>query len=239
MSGRASAVVTWGFVALPLLVGASLVVGSHLAGAHGEDAAARRRWSVRVALAAAIWLALTWVVAASGILWRFDMRPPPFAVMVATVVAVGIGLAFSSLGTRLVRGLPLSALVGVQVFRFPLELVMHQAYAEGVMPVQMSYSGRNFDILTGISAGILGAALTRWRVPRWVVAAWNVAGLLLLVNVVSVAAVSTPTFAWFGREHLNTFIADTPYVWLPTILVLAAWAGHLLVFRKLREESGS
>ena len=34
------------------------------------------------------------------------------------------------------------------------------------------------------------------------------------------------------------FIFDPPYVWLPTVLVLAAWAGHLLVFRKLREETG-
>ena len=237
MSGRASAVVTWGFVALPLAVAALLVGGAHVAGAAREDVATRRRWTVGIALGAIAWLALTWLVAASGLLWRFELRPPPFAVMVVTVIALGIAIAFSPLGSRLVKGVSLAALVGVQVFRFPLELVMHRAYVEGVMPVQMSYSGRNFDILTGLGAGVLGLALLRVAVPRWVVAAWNVAGLLLLINVVAVGALSTPVFALVGRDHLSTFLFDPPYVWLPTILVLAAWAGHLLVFRKLREEA--
>ena len=234
---RASALVTWGFVVLPLLVAGSLVLGTYAAGGRAEDAATRQRWTVRVALATAAWLLLTWLVAARGLLSRFDARPPAFAGLVVAVVGLGLVIAFSPLGTRLVRGLPLSALVGVHVFRYPLELVMHQAYVEGVMPVQMSYSGRNFDIVTGIGAGILGLALMRTAVPRWLVWVWNVGGLLLLVNVVSVAIASTPIFARFGRDHLVTFIAYPPFVWLPAILVLAAWAGHLLVFRKLREDA--
>lgn len=36
---------------------------------------------------------------------------------------------------------------------------MNRAAEEGVMPVQMSYSGFNFDILTGLSALILGLFL--------------------------------------------------------------------------------
>jgi hypothetical protein len=61
---------------------------------------------------------------------------------------------------------------------------MHRAYVEGVMPVQMSYSGLNYDILTGITAGVLGFWLYRGRVPRWIVASWNLFGFALLVNVV-------------------------------------------------------
>ena len=85
-------------------------------------------------------------------------------------VAVGrILLARSSIGDRLARGLPLAYLVGFQAFRFPLELAIHRAYVEGVMPVQMSYSGRNFDIVTGLTALVLAAALAMARVPRWLV----------------------------------------------------------------------
>ena len=139
------------------------------------------------------------------------------------------------LGTRLIRGLPLAALVGYQVFRFPLELLMHRAYVEGIMPVQMSYSGRNFDILTGISAGLLGLVLLAhptcragsiqpgtWRASR------------LLVNIVTVAVLSTPAFGWFGRDRLNVFVLYPPFVWLPAVMVLAALMGHILVWRKLR-----
>jgi hypothetical protein len=63
---------------------------------------------------------------------------------------------------------------------------------------------------------------------------WNALGLLLLVNIVTIAIVSTPRVAAFGPERLNTFITYPPFVWLPAIMVLAALAGHLLIFRALR-----
>ena len=64
--------------------------------------------------------------------------------------------------------------------------------------------------------------------------AWNVAGLLLLVNIVAVAILSTPRLAMFGPDQLNVFVFYPPFVWLPAVLVLAALAGHLIIFRALR-----
>ena len=233
----ASTLVTGGFVILPVLLGFGLVLAADWAGRRlGERPTTRRRWAIGTGLGVALWLLLSAVVAASGVLRRFDIAPPPFAWLVLAVTLLGILVPYSRLGTRLVRGLPLAALVGYQVFRFPLELLMHRAYVEGLMPVQMSYSGWNFDILTGISAGVLGLALLRWNVPRVVVHVWNVAGLALLVNIVTVAAVSTPAFGWFGRDHLNVWIMYPPFVWLPAVMVTAALMGHLLVWRKLRLE---
>ena len=179
---------------------------------------------------------LTTLAAGSGVLRRFDAFPPPFAGLVISIVVLGIGVACSPLGTRLVRGLPLWFLVGSQAFRFPLELVMHVAAVEGTMPVQMSYSGQNYDILTGISAGLLGWRLSRGRVARWIVTGWNVLGFGLLLNVVTLAILSTPLFRWFGDDRLNTFVTYPPFVWLPAVLVTAALIGHLLVWRKLRQE---
>ena len=69
--------------------------------------------------------------------------------------------------------------------------------------------------MSGITAGALALWLGRGRAPRWVVVTWNVLGLLLLVNIVTVAVVSTPLFQWFGNERLNTFVTYPPFVWLP------------------------
>ena len=231
----ASGLVIGGFILLPLVVAAGFVLACEWAGRRlGEQAGARRRHVVRVGVAVLVWLLLTALLAASGVLRRFDLTPPPFAGLVLAVTIIGIVVPLSRLGTLLVRGLPLWVLVGSQVFRFPLELVMHRAYLEGVMPVQMSYSGRNFDIVTGITAGVLGLWLARRPVPRWVVAGWNLLGFVLLVNVVTVAIVSTPAFGWFGAERFNTFVTYFPFVWLPAVLVLAALMGHILVWRALR-----
>ena len=229
----ASSLVVGGFVVMALLLALAFVLAIGAARPGSERSETTRRWLLLATLGAVVWLKGTWLLAWSGVLRRFDMVPPPFGLLVVTITALGVVLAFSRVGTRLLRGWSFAALVGIHAFRFPLELLMHRAYEDGVMPIQMSYSGRNFDILTGISAAVLGLALTRWTVPRWIVMAWNVGGLALLVNVVTVAVLGTPVIRAFGDEYLNTWIAYPPFVWLPAVMVLVAWAGHLIVFRKL------
>ncbi len=234
---EASGLVTGAFIILPLLVAAGFVLACEWAGRRlGERAAVRRRRTLGLSAAALAWLLVTAGFAASGVLRRFDTTPPPFAVLPLAVGVVGIAVSCSPLGTLLVRGLPLWVLVGFQVFRVPLELIMHRAYVEGVMPVQMSYAGQNYDILSGITAGVLGLWLALGRVPRWVVACWNFFGFALLVNIVTVAIVSTPLFRWFGNDRVNIFITYPPFVWLPGALVTAALVGHILVWRRLSEE---
>lgn len=238
MRPEASDLVTGGFVVLPLLVAAGFVMACEWAGRRlGESVTVRRRRAVRLGAAVLAWLSVTALIAASGVLRWFDATPPPFAVFAVAVGVVGIAVPCSPVGTLLVRGVPLWALVGFQVFRVPLELVMHRAYVEGVMPGQMSYSGQNYDILSGIGAGVLGFWLTRGQVPRRVVVLWNALGLVLLVNVVAIAVVSTPLFRWFGDERLNVFVTYPPFVWLPAVLVTAALMGHVLVWRRLTQNS--
>jgi hypothetical protein len=185
----------------------------------------------RVAVAVVAWLAVWLAVAATGVLARFDLRPPPFALLFVATIAMGVALGRSQLGGRLARELPLAALVGFHAFRLPLELFMHRAAVDGVMPAQMSYSGWNFDIVTGITALLLLPVAD--RVPRAILVAWNLLGMALLAAILVIAVASTPLFAAFGPDRLNTFVAYPPYVWLPVVLVAAALAGHVVILRRL------
>jgi len=184
-------------------------------------------------LAAIAWMAITWAAASSGIFLEWDRVPPPFGVLVFLIVVVSAAIAFSAFGSRIARYVPLWSLVAVQAFRLPLELAMHGMYTRGIMPVQMSYSGLNFDIVTGITAVIVAALVATGRGGKALVATWNVLGLMLLINVVIVAILGTPRFRFFGDEQLNTWVFYPPFVWLPAVMVLAALAGHLLIFRAL------
>jgi hypothetical protein len=222
------------FVVIPIVLVTALAWGIASASRRTGDQASAKRRVLTVVLISGVWMTTTWVVAASGVLRRWEATPPPFALLVVGVVLLAFLIAFSGYGKRLAFGVPLWTLVAVQGFRLPLELAMHSMYERGIMPEQMSYSGRNFDVLTGATAIFVAALAREVRARRWVVAAWNVAGLALLINVVIIAIVSTPRFAYFGADHLNVWVTYPPFVWLPAVMVVAALAGHLLIFRALR-----
>jgi hypothetical protein len=233
-----SALLRASFVALTLLVAGLFVAGVYWSAMRtGLDRPTVVRRSVLAAALAAAWIAVTGVAAAAGAL-HFE-PPPTMLVLFPSVIAIAIGLALSPLGKRIALGLPLAVLVGYQGFRVGVELLMHRAYVEGLMPVQMSYSGRNFDIVTGITAILLGVWLASGRRrSRGLVFAWNTLGLALLVNVVAVAVLSAPTpLRVFMNEPANVWITRAPWVWLPAVLVLAALCGHVLVYRRLLADS--
>jgi hypothetical protein len=189
----------------------------------------------RFALAAAGWLVFSAGLALSGYLSNWEARPPSLLLLIVPALALPSLLAFSRVGTTLAASVPVALLVGFHAFRLPLELVMQRAAVEGTMPPQMAFTGSNFDIVTGVSALLVGAAAAWGRAPRWLLLAWNTLGSGLLVAILVIAVASLPTFRAFGSEpgRVNTWVAYFPFVWLPAGLVSAAVLGHLLLWRRL------
>jgi hypothetical protein len=222
------------FIVIPVVLVALLAWGvAHAWSRAGRPPVSTRRAVLLTILGAAVWMGMTALAAQSGALRNWTANPPPFALLVVAVVVIAVSIAFSPVGWRVARFVPLWVLVAVQAFRLPLELAMHAMYARGIMPEQMTYTGRNFDIVTGITALPIAALVASGRGGRALVAAWNVLGLALLLNVVVVAILATPRFAYFGSERLNVWVTYVPFIWLPAVMVLAALAGHLVVFRAL------
>jgi hypothetical protein len=225
-----------GFIVLTVLLAMGVIWNVYLAGRGLLEPLRRTLSYTAVAIIGiTLWMWLTWTVASTGVIADFERRPPPIVLMLVTMLTISTAIAFTRYGTRFVDGLPLWILVAGQAFRLPLEWLMHRAADEGVMPPQMSYTGWNFDIATGITAVPVAFLLARgFRHARAVAVAWNAFGSLLLVNILIVAMLSTPLVAAFGPEHTNTWVAYPPYVWLPTMMVVCAITGHLVIFRKLR-----
>lgn len=222
------------FVVIPILLVAALAWGVFAAARRlGEPPSLRRQLVIVTIAAAAVWMSLTWMLAVTGVLQRWDASPPPFMVLLVAILLLAARISLTAYGRRLALGLPLWTLVAVQAFRFPLELAMHALYERGIMPEQMSYSGRNFDILTGITAIVVAVLAQRGMAGRRVVLVWNAIGLALLINIVVIAVLSTPRFRYFGDDRLNVFVTYPPFVWLPAVMVLSALAGHLLIFRAI------
>ena len=201
-------------------------------------ARAGRRAGVVAALVVVVLIIVEYALASSGVLREWGRRPPPLMLAAGVPILLALVTALSGVGRRVAASASFAWIIGIQSFRFPLELLMHRAATTGLMPPQMSYSGLNFDIVSGILAIVVAVAASRSARSRGLVTAWNILGTLLLVNIVSIAIASTPMFAAFGPDRLNTWIADPPYVFLPAVLVPAAAFGHALTWRKLVMEAG-
>ena len=199
----------------------------------GEDRAESFRWVASALAILGLWLIPSAVAASRGLL-TFSGRPPTFLIFLMLTTLATTAVAFSPVGTRLVRGLGVAGIIGFQVFRVPLELLLHRLYEEGVVPVPMTFAGANFDIVSGLLAVVVGGWALVGRPPRWAILGFNLIGLALLVTIVGIAILSMPTpLRRFHNEPASVFVAGWPFVWLPGFLVQAAWFGHLLVFRRL------
>jgi hypothetical protein len=193
--------------------------------------------SKSLAVGAVVWLIATGLAGWLGLVRDFQRLPPPMFVLLLAAVVLTVITALSRVGSRLVAEAGIAWLVGVQTFRIAVEIFLDWGHRVNLVPVQMTFAGRNWDIVTGVSAGAVAWLATKRQAPRWLILSWNCVGLALLLNIVMIAILSMPTpLRRFQNEPANSFIANFPYIWLPTFLVQLALFGHLLVFRWLRQE---
>ena len=190
-----------------------------------------RRTAVGFGLALAGWLAVTagWsaALASSGSLALF------LGFFLCSNGA-GLVMASSPLGRDLAAGLPLAGLIGFQAFRLPLEVVLHQWAAEGAIPVEMTWDGRNLDVISGVVCGLAGGWLV-WR-PDDRAVAWAATGIgaVLLANVAWTAVNCSPVpFARFHPEPPLLLALAAPWSWIVPVCVASALAGHVLAVRSL------
>ena len=162
--------------------------------------------------------------------------PPRMLLGVGLPLLTLLALTFSRRVAPLLAALPPAWPVAAQTFRILVEIVLWRLAVAGAIPELLSFHGRNVDILVGLTAPVVAyACFVRRAWPARVAVWWNWAGIVILLNVVVHAQLSTPT-PWriFETDPPATFIADWPYIWLPAFLVPLAWLLHAVSLRQLR-----
>ena len=213
------------------------VLGAFLAGiwisARREGVDAFKR-TLAVAGVLTLWILLTALPALSG--WA-EARPMPRVLLfIATVNLASLAAALSPVGRWLAAGVPIGCLVGFQAFRLPLELILHAWAQGGVIPKTMTWSGSNWDIVSGVAALTLAPLASRQRWAAWTA---NLIGLVLLANVMRVAVLSMPLpFAWPVTPPLQLPF-HLPFVWILPICVGGALFGHVVLTRALLRPAGA
>lgn len=175
-----------------------------------------------------VWIAILWFVVRSRLLFTHTIPVFPLLFIFMNGCALAYGL--SSMGARLALGTPIWAWVAFQGFRLPLELVLHSWASQGTIPGTMTWTGQNWDIVTGIVSLACAPLATKSKTAAWIA---NGVGILLLLNVMRVAVMSSPLpFAW-GQKPPLLLALHFPYALIVPLCVGAALTGHVILTRRL------
>lgn len=181
------------------------------------------------------WLGILGVLSFLGIFQDFESIPPKISLAILPTVVLTLVLIFSKSFFRLLAQIPPSWLVYIQSFRIVMELILWMGLLGGFIPFQMTFEGFNLDIVLGVTALMAGYVFfARGRFRRLETFLWNIFGIILLINIVFISVVSTPSpFRIFFNEPANTVMAYFPFIWIPCFIVPFALAMHLFSIKQV------
>lgn len=204
---------------------------------HAQSNATRAVSLKNFALLLVGWACVSGALAQAGF-FAVHQQPWRALPLVALTLAFTVWCSRSPAGQILIDATPLWSWPALQSFRLPMEWLLHSLYENGVIGVQMTYEGRNFDILVGASAPLMALALWRTGHLTWVrrlALGWNLLGMLLLANILVVGVLSVPfPFQVFTDGPPNRMVTEFPFVWLPFLLIPLALFAHIASWRQLR-----
>jgi len=229
------------FLLLPVICLVLIFIGLNRAFAK-LDPNKRRKKLLLFTAAVLIWTGILCGLSLSGFISDFTSFPPKFMIVVIIpLLAFVLLMRFGKLENYLSE-VPPSWLIAIQFFRVPVEIGLLLLFLDGLAPQQMTFEGLNFDVLSGILAPIVAfAAFSKGKFRRRLAIAYNILGLVLLLVILSVAMMSTPTpIRVFMNDPANTIVTYFPYVFLPGILVPIAYYMHGFSLKQLlsKEFSG-
>ena len=173
-------------------------------------------------------LAIFTLAALSGVVAKQFFPFGPFLFSLIFLFALIFSLGNS--GQTLAKDLPFSVLIGFQLFRLPLEIILHHWSGLGTVPETMTWTGSNWDIFAGIVAFLsIFIVKNSWKFA--IVA--NSICFLLLMNVVRVVVMSSPLpFSW-NLDRPLLLVAYFPYCLIGPLFVMPALIGHIVTYRKI------
>jgi len=196
----------------------------------------KKNFIKRIIISLVVWACFVSAWSLSGSMSDFGLFP--FNMMPVIVVPLIVAVFFLSsrkMG-EVLRHIPPANIIRLQSFRFVVEVLLWILFVADALPVQMTFEGRNFDILAGFSAPVIAVLVAKGNISRSGVVIWNLLCLGLLLNIVITAILSLPS-PWrvFMNEPANYVVTYFPISWLPGFLVPLAYYLHFMSLRQMRQ----
>ena len=181
------------------------------------------------------WFLFQAVVGLSGFYTVTDILPPRFLLQAAPSLLLIAGLFFTERGKQYVDSLDTRLLTILHTIRIPVEIVLFWLFIYKALPEIMTFEGRNFDILAGLTAPLIFYfGYVKNQIGRNGLLLWNIVCLGLLINIVIIGVLSLPLpFQQFAFDQPNIALLHFPFVWLASTIVPIVMFSHLATIRHL------
>lgn len=184
------------------------------------------------------WFVIVSALSISGIIQDFTSLPPKFFIVIIIPLITIVIITFSKTLKEILSVIPPQNIIRLQVFRVFVEILLWLLFIKNVLPVQMTFEGRNFDIISGLTAPVVPYIISSKYSSKAILIVWNIICLGILINIVTIAILSTPTpFRVFMNEPANTIVAHFPVVLLPAFLVPLAYGLHFFSLRQILQKN--
>jgi hypothetical protein len=182
-----------------------------------------------------LWLVAQAVIGLSGFYKVTNTVPPRFLLLVLPPLLFIAGLLVTPKGKQYLDSLDAKSLAILHIIRIPVELVLFWLFINKAVPKLMTFEGRNFDILSGLTAPVIFYfGFIKLQVSRKIILLWNIICLGLLINIVVIAILSAPfPFQKLAFDQPNIAVLYFPFVWLPCCVVPLVLLSHLATMRQL------
>jgi hypothetical protein len=192
-------------------------------------------YSKTVIIITLVWLVLQTAIGLTGFYTFTKSVPPRFALLLMPPMILIVMLFITKKGRGFTGGFDIKTLTLFHVVRIPVELTLYWLYQHKAIPQIMTFEGRNFDILCGLTAPLVYYfGYIKNVLGKNVILVWNITCLFFLANIVIMAVLSAPfPFQKFGFDQPNIAIFYVPFIWLPGFIVPAALLAHLATIRQL------
>jgi hypothetical protein len=196
-----------------------------------------RKKAALVLIALTSWLVFQAVLTLNGVYKSGLSVGPPKIVLLGILPAILTisSLTATSAGRRFMDSLPLTNITWLNTVRVVVEVVLYWLFLNKAVPELMTFEGRNFDIIAGITAPVVAYfGLTKGLFSRRLILVWNLICLALLLNIVVNSFLSAPTpLQQFAFDQPNIALSYFPFSWLPTFVVPVVLLGHIVSIRQL------
>jgi len=190
-----------------------------------------------IAVIIVLWSAIHSVLAFNGFYQNTSAFPPRFGlVLLPTTLLIIYGL-LPKQQQWFIENRNIKISTFLHSIRVPVEIVLFQLFVYEQVPKLMTFEGRNFDILIGITAPIIGWLFLKHLINKKVLLVCNVIGLAFIFFIFFNGLLSAELpFQQFGFEQPNRAVSYFPFVLLPATIVPIVIFTHITDLIKLKKE---